>query len=70
MGSTLCSSGTRARSARISRRTGITPTGSPICAWRCIPVKALHGGFHRRLVQLTLREARARPLRPVPVLRW
>jgi hypothetical protein len=29
-----------------------------------------NAGFHKRLVQLTLREARKHPLRPLPVLKW
>ena len=29
-----------------------------------------NAGFHKRLLKLTLREARAHPLRPIPALKW
>jgi hypothetical protein len=44
--------------------------GLPRQRVRAIFAKWPNAGFHRNLVRLTLREARAHPLRPLPVLKW
>ena len=49
---------------------GILRFGLPGARVREIFAKWPNAGFHRRLVQLTLKQARAHPLRPVPVLKW
>ena len=49
---------------------GILTFGLPRERLRAIFARWPNAGFHKRLVQLTLRQARAHPLRPVPVLRW
>jgi len=49
---------------------GILRFGLPGARVREIFAKWPNAGFHRRLVQLTLKQARAHPLRPIPVLKW
>jgi len=49
---------------------GIFRFGLPGARVREIFAKWPNAGFHRRLVQLTLKQARAHPLRPIPVLKW
>ena len=49
---------------------GVLSFGLPRAVTREIFARWPNAGFHRRLVQLTLREARAHPLRPIPVLKW
>lgn len=49
---------------------GLLTFGLPRARLRAIFARWPNAGFHRRLVQLTLREARRHPLRPLPVLRW
>jgi len=49
---------------------GLFAFGLPRAQLRAIFARWPNAGFHRRLVQLTLRQARAHPLRPIPVLRW
>jgi hypothetical protein len=49
---------------------GILTFGLPRARLREIFARWPNAGFHKRLVQLTLREFRAHPLRPIPVLRW
>lgn len=49
---------------------GILTFGLPRARLREIFAKWPNAGFHRRLVQLTLKQARAHPLRPIPVLKW
>jgi len=49
---------------------GLLSFGLPRTRLRAIFARWPNAGFHRRLVQLTLREARRHPLRPLPVLKW
>lgn len=49
---------------------GLLTFGLPRERLREIFARWPNAGFHRRLVGLTLREARMHPLRPVPVLKW
>ncbi|HET9474433.1 MAG TPA: hypothetical protein VFO82_11095 [Steroidobacteraceae bacterium] len=49
---------------------GLLSFGLPRTVLRAIFLKWPNAGFHKRLVQLTLREARAHPLRPIPALKW
>ena len=49
---------------------GLLTFGLPRARLRAIFARWPNAGFHRRLVQLTLREARRHPLRPLPVLKW
>jgi hypothetical protein len=49
---------------------GVLSFGLPRHLLRAIFTQWPNAGFHRRLVRLTLREARAHPLRPLPVLKW
>lgn len=49
---------------------GLLTFGLPRARLRAIFARWPNAGFHQRLVQLTLREARRHPLRPLPVLRW
>jgi hypothetical protein len=49
---------------------GLLSFGLPRARLRAIFARWPNAGFHRRLVQLTLREARRHPLRPLPVLKW
>jgi hypothetical protein len=49
---------------------GLLSFGLPRARLRAIFAQWPNAGFHRRLVQLTLREARANPLKPLPVLKW
>ena len=49
---------------------GIFRFGLPRAQVREIFARWPNAGFHKRLVQLTLREIRRHPLRPIPVLRW
>ena len=49
---------------------GVLTFGLPRERLREIFARWPNAGFHKRLVQLTLRQARAHPLRPLPVLKW
>lgn len=49
---------------------GLLTFGLPRAQLRAIFARWPNAGFHKRLVLLTLREARRHPLRPVPVLKW
>lgn len=49
---------------------GLLSFGLPRARLRAIFAQWPNAGFHKRLVQLTLREARRHPLRPLPVLKW
>jgi hypothetical protein len=49
---------------------GLLSFGLPRERLRAIFATWPNAGFHRRLVRLTLREARAHPLKPLPVLKW
>jgi hypothetical protein len=49
---------------------GVLSFGLPRARLREIFARWPNAGFHKRLVQLTLREARRHPLRPIPVLKW
>lgn len=49
---------------------GLLTFGLPRARLREIFARWPNAGFHKRLVQLTLREACRHPLRPVPVLKW
>jgi hypothetical protein len=49
---------------------GLLSFGLPRALLREIFARWPNAGFHKRLVQLTLREARSHPLRPIPVLKW
>jgi hypothetical protein len=49
---------------------GVLAFGMPRARLREIRKRWPNAGFHKRLVQLTLREARKHPLRPLPVLKW
>jgi len=49
---------------------GLLSFGLPRTLLRGIFSRWPNAGFHKRLVQLTLREARMHPLRPIPVLKW
>ena len=49
---------------------GVLTFGLPRARLREIFARWPNAGFHQRLVQLTLREARRHPLRPLPVLKW
>jgi hypothetical protein len=49
---------------------GLLSFGLPRQRLRGIFARWPNAGFHRALVRLTLREARAHPLRPLPVLKW
>ena len=49
---------------------GILTFGLPRARLREIFARWPNAGFHKRLVQLTLRQARSHPLRPLPVLKW
>lgn len=49
---------------------GVLSFGLPRATLREIFRRWPNAGFHKRLVQLTLRQARSHPLRPLPVLRW
>jgi hypothetical protein len=49
---------------------GLLTFGLPRTRLRAIFARWPNAGFHKRLVQLTLREARRHPLRPLPVLKW
>jgi len=49
---------------------GLLSFGLPRARLQAIFARWPNAGFHRRLVQLTLREARRHPLRPLPVLKW
>lgn len=49
---------------------GVLSFGLPRARLREIFAKWPNAGFHKRLVKLTLREARVHPLRPIPVLKW
>jgi hypothetical protein len=49
---------------------GVLSFGLPRGLLRAIFTQWPNAGFHRKLVRLTLREARAHPLRPLPVLKW
>ena len=49
---------------------GLLRFGLPRALLREIFGRWPNAGFHRRLVQLTLREVRSHPLRPIPVLKW
>jgi hypothetical protein len=49
---------------------GLVSFGLPRARLQAIFARWPNAGFHRRLVQLTLREARRHPLRPLPVLKW
>ena len=49
---------------------GLLSFGLPRSLLREIFSKWPNAGFHKRLVQLTLREARMHPLRPIPVIKW
>jgi hypothetical protein len=44
--------------------------GLPRARLQAIFARWPNAGFHRRLVHLTLPEARRHPLRPLPVLKW
>ena len=49
---------------------GLLTFGLPRTRLREILARWPNAGFHKRLLQLTLRQARAHPLRPLPVLKW
>ncbi len=49
---------------------GVLTFGLPRERLREIFARWPNAGFHKRLVQLTLRQARAQPLRPLPMLKW
>ncbi len=49
---------------------GVLSFGLPRPLLREIFARWPNAGFHKRLLKLTLREARAHPLRPIPVLKW
>jgi len=49
---------------------GVLSFGLPRGLLRAIFRQWPNAGFHRKLVRLTLREARVHPLRPLPVLKW
>jgi hypothetical protein len=49
---------------------GLLTFGLPRTRLRAILARWPNAGFHKRLIQLTLRQARAHPLRPLPVLKW
>lgn len=49
---------------------GVLSFGLPRALLREIFAKWPNAGFHKRLVKLTLREARNHPLRPIPVIKW
>lgn len=49
---------------------GIFSFGLPRGRLREIFARWPNAGFHKRLVQLTLRQMRRHPLRPIPVIRW
>ncbi len=49
---------------------GVLTLGLPRERLREVFARWPNAGFHKRLVQLTLRQARAHPLRPLPVLKW
>lgn len=49
---------------------GLLNFGLPRARLRAIFARWPNAGFHQRLLQLTLREARRHPLRPLPVLKW
>lgn len=49
---------------------GVLAFGLPRARLREIFARWPNAGFHKRLVQLTFRQARTHPLRPVPVLKW
>jgi hypothetical protein len=49
---------------------GVLSFGLPRRLLRAIFTQWPNSGFHRKLVKLTLREARAHPFRPLPVLKW
>lgn len=49
---------------------GVLSFGLPRTKLREIFRRWPNAGFHKRLLHLTLRQFRAHPLRPVPVLKW
>ena len=49
---------------------GVLSFGLPRTLLREIFARWPNAGFHKRLLKLTLREARAHPSRPIPVLKW
>jgi hypothetical protein len=49
---------------------GLLSFGLPRATMRAIFARWPNAGFHKRLVKLTLMQARKHPLRPLPVLKW